>query len=80
MQLQFQFVIGFYETFLADGKFKGLSKFQQAITCKILTLFTKVMTFLFLLSNEGLPSATAMATESAQNCQILPKSAQRQLA
>jgi hypothetical protein len=25
IQLQFQFVIGFFETFLVDGKFKGLS-------------------------------------------------------
>ena len=41
--------------------------FQQAITRKILTLFAKVMCFLFFLLNEGMLSATAIAPEFAQN-------------
>jgi hypothetical protein len=38
------------------------------------------MMFYLFLSKEGMLSVIAMALESAQNCQILPKSAQRQLA
>ena len=41
--------------------------FQQAITCKILTLFAKVDIFFFFLSNEGILLATTIATESTQN-------------
>jgi hypothetical protein len=44
-QLQFQFVIGFFETFLVDGKFKGLS--NKPLTRKILTVFAKVMMISF---------------------------------
>jgi hypothetical protein len=36
--------------------------------------------FIFFLSNEGMLSATAIGAEFAQNCQILSKSAQKQLA
>jgi hypothetical protein len=36
--------------------------------------------FFFFLSNEGMLLAIAIATEFAQNCQILSKFAQRQLA
>jgi hypothetical protein len=54
--------------------------FQQAVTRKILTLFAKLWHFLFSLSNVGMLLATAIATESTQNCQILSKSTQRQLA
>jgi hypothetical protein len=36
--------------------------------------------FFFFLSNEGMLSSTTIATEFAQNCQILSKSAQKELA
>jgi hypothetical protein len=46
--------------------------FQQAITCKILTLFAKVMTFSFFFSNESMLSTIAIATKSAKNNPKLP--------
>jgi hypothetical protein len=39
--------------------------FQQAIACKILTLYAKIMMISFFLSNEGRLSTIAIATESA---------------
>jgi hypothetical protein len=36
--------------------------------------------FFFFLSNEGMLLAIAIVAESAQNCQIVSKSAKRQLA
>jgi hypothetical protein len=60
-----------FQNFSGGWEIQGA--FQQAITSKILTLFAKVMTFFFsFLSNEGMLSATTIATESAQNCPKLP--------
>jgi hypothetical protein len=62
-QLQFQFVIGFFETFLVDGKFK--KAFQQVTIARFWHFLQRLWHFLFFLSNEGMLSAIAIAAESA---------------
>jgi hypothetical protein len=70
-----------FETFLVDGKFKGLSNKPSYARfghfCKSYDIF------FFCLSNEGMLSTIAIATESAQNYPKLPnfvKICQRQFA
>jgi hypothetical protein len=69
-QLQFQFLIGFFETFLVDGKFKGLS--TKPLYVRFWHFLQKLWCFLFFLSNEGMLSAIAIAAEYAQNYPKLP--------
>jgi hypothetical protein len=71
MQLQFQFVIGFFETFLVDGKFKGLS--NKPSHARFWHFLQKLWRFLFFISNEGMLSAIAIAVEFAQNNLKQPK-------
>jgi hypothetical protein len=77
-QLQFQFVIGFFETFLVVGKFKGFLTSHHAQDFDTFCLSYDV--FVFFLLNEGMLLAFAMTAKSARNCQILPKFAQGQSA
>jgi hypothetical protein len=79
MQLRFQFVTEFFEKNLVDGKFKvGLS--NKPSHARFWHFLHKLWHLFFFFSNEGMLSATAIVAESAQNCQTLPKSAQKQLA
>jgi hypothetical protein len=59
--------LDFFEIFLVDGKLEGLS--NKPLTQDSDTFFTSygVLFFPFQIS------ATTMAPESIQNCQILPK-------
>ena len=73
--LQFKLPSGFFQTFWLDGKFKGLSKFQQAIAHKILILSSWVRTFIFSLLNEGMLSISKISPkllETANFCQDVP--------
>jgi hypothetical protein len=67
-----------FETFLVDGKFKRLS--NKPLHARLWHVLHKLWHFIFFLSNEGMLLAATMAAKSTQNCPILPKSTQRQLA
>jgi hypothetical protein len=59
-----------FETFLVDGKFKGLS--NKPPHARFWHFLQKLWCFLFFLSNEVMLSTIAIAAESAQNCLKLP--------